>query len=110
MSQAAMVPAGGFCEITCKAGTVFEGWYVTDPTANPAALSVGSAPVRLRPFVMLAPDHIRYRRSDRPARRNNQVNRIQERGLGVCRRILRDDEAVWNRCGRFSRDGTRRNS
>ena len=55
MSQAAMVPAGGFCEITCKAGTVVEGWYVTDPTANPAALSVASAPVRLIPFVMLAP-------------------------------------------------------
>ena len=50
-----MVLAGGFCEITWPAGTEFDGWYVTNPTANPAALSVGSAPVGLKPPVMLVP-------------------------------------------------------
>jgi hypothetical protein len=34
---------------------VLEDWYVTDPTANPAALSVGSAPVALIPSVILVP-------------------------------------------------------
>ena len=34
---------------------MLDGWYVTDPTANPAALRVGSAPVRLIPPVMLVP-------------------------------------------------------
>ena len=50
-----MVPAGGVCEMISPNGTEFEGWYVTDPIANPAVLSVTSAPVETSPPVMGVP-------------------------------------------------------